>query len=266
MLSRAIHKEMQSGEEVFLDIRHLGEEFIKHELPQEQKLASIYENIDVTKELIPIKPVAHYTMGGVRVDNNSQTDVKNLYAIGECANRGIHGANRLGGNSLLELIVFAKEAAIHASDNAKSMQNFDVTNEQVSRDINFINGVMHFTNQIDFYEKRTMLGNIFYNNIGIVRDDMRMKAVLGAIRQMQKELTFMGVSDKSRHFNTNLCEFIEFGNMIELAEIITVNAISRVESRGAHFRSDASEEVDEAFKAHTISWREDGVLCVDFKE
>lgn len=266
MLSRAIHAEMQKGEDIFLDIRHLGEEFIKHELPQEKKLAQIYEDIDVVNELIPIKPVAHYTMGGIQVDSHSQTDVSNLYAIGECANRSVHGANRLGGNSLLELIVFAKEAAEHACENATSIKPFDVTNNQVSKDINFINGVMHFTNQIDFYEKRSLLGNIFYNNIGIVRDDMSMKAVLAAVHQMQKELPFMGVQDKSRHFNTNLCEFIEFGNMLELAEIITINAISRVESRGAHYRSDAPKEVDENFKAHTISWREDGVLCVNFKE
>ena len=122
----------------------------------------------------------------------------------------------------------------------------------------------HFTNQIDFYEKRTFMGNIFYNNAGMVRDDMGLKAVLGAVRQMQKELPFMGPKDKSKAYNTNLVEFIEFGNLVELAEIVLVSAISRVESRGAHYRSDAPQRNDQMFMAHTITWKEDGVLCADF--
>ena len=122
----------------------------------------------------------------------------------------------------------------------------------------------YFTNQIDFYEKRYFIGNIFYNNVGIKRNDMGLKAVLGAIRQIQKELPFMGPKDKSKSYNTNLVEFIEFGNMVELAEIMVVGAISRNESRGAHFREDIPDHNDTVYGAHTISWREDGVLCVDF--
>jgi succinate dehydrogenase / fumarate reductase flavoprotein subunit len=123
---------------------------------------------------------------------------------------------------------------------------------------------MYFTNQIDFYQKQEMLANIFYNNVGVVREDMGLKAVLGAIRQMQKELPFMGPRDKSKQCNTNLVEFIEFGNKIELAEIIVVSAISRVESRGAHYRIDAPDRNDRMFGAHTITWKEGGVLCADF--
>jgi succinate dehydrogenase/fumarate reductase flavoprotein subunit len=131
---------------------------------------------------------------------------------------------------------------------------------------NFVTGVKYFTNQIDFYQKRSFIGNIFYNNAGISRDDMGLKAVLGAIRQIQREIPFMGPKDKSKICNTNLVEFIEFGNMVELSEIILVCAISRNESRGAHFRSDIPQENDIAYKAHTITWKEDGVLCADFME
>lgn len=266
MLSRAIHAEMLKGEEIFLDIRHLGEEFIGRELPQEQKLAQIYEGVDVAHELIPIKPVAHYTMGGIKVDATSQTDVKNLYAIGECANRGVHGANRLGGNSLLELIVFAKEAAHHACKTAQSMQTFDVTNEQVSRDIQTINEIMHQSNQVDFYSKQASLADEFYTLMGIVRAEPTMQKLLTSISKIKSEYNFMGVSDKKRQFNTNLCDFLEFQNMLTLAEVIALSALSRKESRGAHFREDATQERNDTFQAHTLASYVDKTLSITFEE
>lgn len=266
-VARAIDEQIQAGEEVFLDIRHLGEEFIDRELPQERKLAKLYENVDPVHELIPIKPVAHYTMGGIEVDNASQTKLKGLFAAGECANHKVHGANRLGGNSLLELVVFGKQAGANAAAHAKGFEKPIDAAAALQSANNFINGVKFgFTNQIDFYQKREFTGNIFYNNAGIARDEMGLKAVLGAVRQMQKELPFMGVADKSKIYNTNLVEFIEFGNMLELSEIVLVCAISRNESRGAHYRTDIPHANDTAYKAHTITWKEDGVLCADFME
>ena len=264
IVARAIAEQIEQGEPVFLDIRHLGEAFIDDELPQERKLAKLYEGVDPVSELIPIKPVAHYTMGGIEVDAASQTAIKGLFAAGECANHKVHGANRLGGNSLLELAVFGKQAGENAAAYAKACEEVPAPEEQYEKDANFIRGVKHFTNQIDFYQKREMMGNIFYNNAGLKREEMGLKAVLGAIRQMQKELPFMGPKDKSVAYNTNLVEFIEFGNMVELAEIVVVGAISRNESRGAHYRTDIPQRNDDVYGAHTISWKEDGVLCVDF--
>ncbi|MDD5202774.1 MAG: FAD-dependent oxidoreductase, partial [Sulfurimonas sp.] len=191
-VARAINDEINKGEEVFLDIRHLGEAFIDAELPQERKLAKLYENVDPLHELIPIKPAAHYTMGGIEVDKNSHSKLKGLFAAGECANHKVHGANRLGGNSLLELVVFGKQAGANAAMYAKKFdKNIDTTQHEVSAN-NFVKGVKYFTNQIDFHEKRNFIGNIFYNNAGISRDDMGLKAVLGAIRQIQREIPFMG--------------------------------------------------------------------------
>jgi len=264
VVARAIHDEINKSGAVYLDIRHLGEAFINHELPQERKLAQIYEGIDPVNELIPIKPSAHYSMGGVEVNEKCMTSVSGLFAVGECANHKTHGANRLGGNSLLELVVYGRECGKNAHEYATKHPVASLENTQLAKDTNFVRGVMYFTNQIDFYQKQEMLANIFYNNVGLVRDDMGLKAVLGAIRQMQKELPFMGPRDKSKICNTNLVEFIEFGNKIELAEIIVVSAISRVESRGAHYRIDAPERNDRMFGAHTITWKEDGVLCADF--
>lgn len=266
VVARAIHDEIIKSGGVYLDVRHLGKEFINHELPQERKLAQIYEGIDPVHDLIPIKPAAHYSMGGIEVNDECMTSVSGLFAVGECANHKTHGANRLGGNSLLELVVFGRHCGKSAAQYGTKKLSSIVENAQLSKDANFVRGVMHFTNRIDFYEKQEMLANIFYNNVGLVREDMGLKAVLEEIRQMQKELPLMGPRDKSKICNTNLVEFIEFGNKIELAEIIAVCAISRSESRGAHYRYDIPTRNDAMFGAHTITWKEDGVLCVDFME
>ena len=264
VVARAILEEIERGGEVYLDIRHLGEEFIDEELPQERKLAKLYEGVDPVYDLIPIKPVAHYTMGGIEVDSDSQTAVKGLFAAGECANHNVHGANRLGGNSLLELVVFGRQAGRNAAKYAASCNLLCKNEMQLVNDRNFVNEIKAFTNRIDFYKKREQLGNIFYDNVGIRRNKAALETVLDAVRQMRKELPLMGPSDKSKIYNTNLVEFIEFGNMLELAEIILVGAISRNESRGAHFRSDAPQRNDDAYAAHTISRYKEGALCVDF--
>ncbi len=266
IVARAIHDEIAKSGGVYLDIRHLGEDFINHELPQERKLAQIYEGVDPVHDLIPIKPAAHYSMGGIEVNAQCESSVSGLFAVGECANHKTHGANRLGGNSLLELVVFGRHCGKNAANFGAKSPAPEIDNPQVAKDTNFVRGVMNFTNQIDFYQKQEMLANIFYNSVGLVREDMGLKTVLGAIHQIQKELTFMGPRDKSKVYNTNLIEFIEFGNKVELAEIIVVCAISRAESRGAHYRLDAPARDDQMFGTHTITWREGGVLCADFME
>lgn len=266
IVARAIYEQIGNGEEVFLDIRHLGEEKLMELLPQEVHLCKLHENVDPLTELIPIKPVAHYSMGGIDVKRSLEVrGIKGCFAAGECSNAKVHGANRLGGNSLLEIITFGKLAGENAAAYAAEADTIPAGDMQFVSDQNFINGIFHFTNQINFYEKRDFIGKIFYHNAGIVRSDTSLKAVLGAIRQIQKELPFMGPVDKSRGNNTNLIEFIEFGNALELSEILLMGAISRNESRGAHYREDFPEQNDERYGAHTVFWKEDGVLCADFK-
>ncbi len=262
-VSRAIWQKIEEGEEIFLDIRHLGEEFINENIPQERKLCKTYAGIDPVSELIPISPVAHYTMGGIHTDENMMSSINGLFAVGECSNTGVHGANRLGGNSLLEIISFGKQAGKNAAKFAQLTKEFSNNHKQYESDKNFIAAVFHFTNQINFYEKREFLGKILYRNCGIIREDNNLKAVLAAIRQMQKELQFMGIFDKSCTYNTNLIEFIKFGNSLEIAETILINAIQRCESRGAHFRSDFPKQNDN-FKKESITWKEEGILCNDF--
>jgi succinate dehydrogenase / fumarate reductase flavoprotein subunit len=261
-VARAIHEQMAKGEDVFLDIRHLGSEFIDEELPQERKLAKLYENIDPVHDLIPIKPVAHYSMGGIEVDKNSMSNIEGLYAVGECANHKVHGANRLGGNSLLELVVFGKQAGINA---AKYAQNFnksiDMSEQKTAAD-NFIEDVKKFSNKINFYEKQELLGELFYKKVGIKRDKTALESALNEVRELIKDLPQMGVSDKSKIYNTNLIEFIEFKNMLELSELTLICAISREESRGAHFRVDKPTEDDMSFRAHSVIGK-DGIVSYE---
>jgi len=215
----------------------------------------LYENIDPVYDLIPIKPVAHYTMGGIEVNDSSSTNIKGLYAVGECANHRVHGANRLGGNSLLELIVFGKQAGVSATKYAK--QELHIENCAINNNIDKL--LKNQRIEIDFYEKTKELGDIFYLHVGISRDEKNLYESLGKVEEFIKNLPLMGVSDNSKIYNTNQVEFLEFKNMLELSRLVLMGAISRKESRGAHFRSDFPDE-DEKFAMHTIVDR-DGVIA-----
>jgi len=230
-VSRAINTEILKGEDIFLDIRHLGEKFIDEGLPQERKLAKLYENIDPVYELIPIRPVAHYTMGGIEVDHKSQTTLNGLFACGECANHRVHGANRLGGNSLLEIVVFGKEAGVNAAAFAK--ENSETT--AVKNNYNFINEIKEFKNELDFYSIREEIGDLFYQKVGIVRTQEELLSAQKEILQISEKLSLMGVKDSSKTYNTNMVEFIEFRNMLDVCAEVVSGALRRKVSCGAHY-------------------------------
>ena len=229
-VARAIHAEIEDSKEVFLDIRHLGEEFIDSELPQERKLALSYENVDPVNDLVPIKPVAHYTMGGIEVDSNTSTCVAGLFAVGECANQKVHGANRLGGNSLLEIVVFGKKAGENAAAYSQTCEQISLPTDK--QDFAF------GTNEIDFYQQRKDLGDIFYKNVGMLRYEKDLLSAQTRLLQMRANLPKMGVSDTSKVYNTNRQDFLEFINMLDVCEEILANAIQTKESCGAHYRVD----------------------------
>ncbi len=266
-VARAIFKEMENGNEVFLDLTHLGEEFIEQNLPQERRLAVIYEKQDPIKTPLKIKPAAHYTMGGIDVDLRMRTSIKGLYAAGECADAKLHGANRLGGNSLLEVCALGRKAGLEAADEASAKEfpknrQYEIT----KRDSAFIKALFTLPNKIDFVKKREFLGKILYSNAGVFRSESGLKGVLAELRQTQKELSFMGLKDRSLRYNTELFEFIEFGNMIEITEALLVGAINRTESRGSHFRVDFPDRNDRSFLAHSVIWKNDeGVICAEYR-
>ena len=233
VVSRAINDEILKGEDIFLDIRHLGEEFIEEGLPQERKLAKLYENIDPVHELIPIRPVAHYTMGGIEVDDNSETNVRGLFAVGECANHRVHGANRLGGNSLLEIVVFGKQAGEGAA-------KFALSHEETPQANSCFELKKPSKCEIDFYEVREHIGDLFYKNVGIIRKKSELKAAQEEIEEIKSKLHLMGVADESKVYNTNFIEFLEFQNMLGICEKVVSSALKRDVSCGAHYMEDLS--------------------------
>jgi len=184
--------------------------------------------------LVPIKSVAHYTMGGIEVDNKSQTSVSGLFACGECANHKVHGANRLGGNALLEIVVFGREAG-------KSAANFTFCDDKSKSEYackkgeNFLDAVSSFTNEINFYEKREEVGALFYKQVGIVRRKSELIDAKEEIEKLQKLLPKMGVKERTKIYNTNLTEFLAFRNMLDVCASVVDAAIMRSESCGAHY-------------------------------
>ena len=232
-VSRAINEEINRGEDIFIDIRHLGEQFIDDNLPQERKLAKLYEGIDPVHDPIPIKPVAHYTMGGIEVDHHSKTSLDGLYACGECANHRVHGGNRLGGNALLEIIVFGKEAGINA---ARYAQEREEVKPQVEEDSS-IREIFEYENALDFYEEREKIGDMFYKDVGIVRTKEQLESSLEKIDSIKENLHKYGVSDRAKKYNSNLLEFLEFRNTLDVCEMVLKAALAREVSCGAHYMS-----------------------------
>ena len=235
-VSLAIYKEMRKGEEIFLDITHLGEEFIEVELPQERKLALLYEGVDPVKEPLPIKPAAHYTMGGIAVDLEMRSGIESLYAVGECSESRVHGANRLGGNSLLEIVVFGKIAGENAAKEPKSIQT-DPTAilEKVNAKLDKL-----FTKEPkeNFYEARAKIGDLFYAKCGIERNTKELKELLEVVETTKTNLDNFGIADKNRVSNTNLVDYFEFENLLQIAEYVAKGALENKNSIGAHRRSD----------------------------
>ncbi len=238
-VARAVFEQIQNNNEVFLDITHLDKEYIKEHLPQERKLALLYENVDPIDNIIPIVPAVHYTMGGIEVDKNMQTSVNGLFAIGECACAKVHGANRLGGNSLLELIVFGLIAGENAHNFSKKISNNQkLSNQYLENEQKKLDEIFNYKNEINFYHQREFLGEMMYKNCGIIRRKDDLKNSLKTLHDIKKNLSKMGIVDKSKKYNQNLIDFLKFQNSLQIAELIIKGALARDKSIGAHFIMD----------------------------
>ncbi|MEA3290310.1 MAG: FAD-dependent oxidoreductase [Campylobacterota bacterium] len=251
VVARAIYQKIQDGEEVYLDLRHLGIEKIKETMPQEYDLALQFSNLKLDKDLIPIMPAAHYTMGGIKTDINGATNIKNLYAVGESSSNGVHGANRLGGNSLLEIITFGKRTAQTAS---KNIPNIEIEIKEypiLKKDTEFINSLFELPNEINFYDTKNSIGKLFYEKVGLYRDQDNLQSAQEQLRGYIAQLDNMGIDDKSKVYNTNLKEILEFYNLLYLGEAVIISALARKESRGAHYRVDQTSE-DPRYEKLTI--------------
>ncbi len=266
IVARAIYSQIKSGEDVFLDLKHFGEEKLLKLMPQEVHLCKIYEDINPALELIPIKPVAHYTMGGIEVNSNLEVDgLKNCYAVGECSDAKIHGANRLGGNSLLEIIALGQFVGEEASKDLDKI-SIKETNTQLKKDMEFIESLFEeYPFSQNFYQIENNLGEKFYKYAGIVRDNNSLNNLLNKIRVIKASIDNMGITDKSKEHNSNLVNFLEFLNILDIGEIVVESALIRDESRGGHYK-EAYPSEDKIYKANSIFWIEDSIIKSKFQK
>ncbi len=270
LVSRSIETEVREGRggpegEVFLDMTHLGRERIMEKLPQIRELCIEFEGVDPIEEPVPIKPTAHYSMGGIHTDVNGQTAIEGVYAAGEAGCVSVHGANRLGGNSLLDILVFGRRAGKHALEYARNASFTPVSNEQEQADTRMIAGMMDGSSKITVPNIRQMLGNLMSEKVGVYRNGNDLQEAVDKLAELKELFSTVRIGDKTKAFNTELMAALELRNMLDLAEVVAVGALERKESRGAHTREDHPERDDKNWLAHTMATQgEDGKPKLDF--
>ncbi|MCX6074845.1 MAG: FAD-dependent oxidoreductase [Campylobacterales bacterium] len=259
-LSRDIAVHQAAGHKVYLDFRHLGEELIDKKLPSARKHALNGAGIDICTELLPITPSAHYTMGGIWSRDDTSTDMDNVFVCGECAYSGVHGANRLGGNSLLEGAYFGKVAGINAAKAAKKGKFQPIDYAQVAKELRYIDTIIEGENRFNINTMRRNLGNILYKNVGIFRHHDSLVGALEYIHYLMKLSSGLCCVNKERNNNVELMSIIEFRNSLTVAEAMVMSALAREESRGSHYRDDFPTKNDKEYKVNTIIRRLSGTF------
>ncbi len=264
VVSRAEQQEIEDGRGVdgcvFLDLRRLGESLINERLPQIRQLAIDFEGIDPLKELVPIKPGAHYSMGGIKTDVWGNTNIKGLYAAGECACVSIHGANRLGGNSLLDAVVFGRRAGQAASVYSKENALAGFPENLLESEAGDIALIMNKTSGERAASVRDELASVMTMHVGVFRDKNRLEIALAKIMELKGRYKNIYLEDKGEIFNTELTAVLELGHLLAVAECIVTAAVHREESRGAHYRLDFPARDDKNWMRHTILFKDgDGI-------
>ena len=265
VVSRSEQTEIDAGRgingSVMLDLRHLGAEKILTRLPGSRELAMVYAGVDPIFEPIPVRPGAHYHMGGVETDSWGRTELDGLYAAGEVACVSVHGANRLGGNSLMETITFGRRAGRHAAETALAdVARGPASDAHLADASTELAGLLARNDGERPWKIRDELGQSMLENFGVFRREDRMQTQLGIIDGLRERYARVVVEDKGDTFNTDLTQAIELGYLLDLGECMIQAGIARKESRGAHSRpQDFPERDDENFLKHSITrWNGDG--------
>jgi len=275
-LSQAFVKEDQKGRTVqteygsvvHLDLRHLGEKVINAKLPFVRELCMKYENIDPVKELIPVRPVVHYMMGGVSTDIHGATPMAGLYAAGEVACVSINGANRLGSNSLPECLVFGARAGRAAAEFASTQKapNDSVLGQATDELVRLEKQYLFKTGGKErIATLREEMQRTVESGAGIYRTESSLKQAIQKLHELQERYRNVALDDHGRTFNTELISALELGFMLDVAQSIVECALHRTESRGAHQRTDFPARDDQKFLAHSLVRRKaDDTLQVDY--
>ncbi|HUK56072.1 MAG TPA: FAD-binding protein [Nitrospiria bacterium] len=267
-VSRCEQQEVEEGRGVngcvLLDLRHLGKKKILERLPQIRELAISFVGVDPIESPVPVRPGAHYSMGGIRTNAWCETEVAGFYAAGECACVSIHGANRLGGNSLLETIVFGRRAGQRASEYARAVATVRFSEAPLQTERKKIEQLLKRKDGERIGPLREELGAAMTEHLGIFRSRERMEKALLKIRELRQRSENIHLEDRGRIFNTELTNALELGSLIDLAETIVVSAIAREESRGSHFRKEFPGRNDAAWLKHTLAYRTDSGPRLDY--
>ena len=258
------------GTYVHLDVRHLGEKEIESKIPFVRELAKNYGGVDPVHEPIPVRPVIHYMMGGVSTDTAAQTVLPGLYAAGECACVSINGANRLGSNSLTELLVFGARAGKSAAEWAQEHGELDTAALERQADAEQQRIANDFINKRDGTERivtiRSALQNAMESGAGVYRDGVSLRKTCDTVAELKQRFKSVSLDDSSISFNTELTAALELEFMLEIAEAVAHSALQRTESRGSHQRTDHPERDDERFLKHSMAIRTDTAPRVEYQD
>ena len=273
-LSQAFVQEVEKGRTiespygpiVYLDLRHLGAKLIDTKLPMVRELCLKYERIDPVKDLIPVRPVVHYMMGGVQTDINGATPIEGLFAAGETACVTINGANRLGSNSLAECLVFGARAGKAAAEYAAGAKPPPpVMMQQVEDEIRRIDHMRRPDRGSErIADIREEMQSTMEDSAGIFRSGESLTKGVDQLAELQQRLERVQLRDETQVFNTELVAALELANMLDIAETILQSALQREESRGAHQRTDFNARDDTRFLNHALAYREaDGAVRIE---
>jgi len=275
MVSRFIFQEVKEGrgingkDYVHLDLSHLPPEVIDAKLPDVTGFARTYLGVEPKTEPVPVQPTAHYAMGGLPTDNDGRVirdelgaAIPGLYSAGEAACVSVHGANRLGTNSLVDLVVFGRRAGKHMLDFVRTAELPALPPAPDSLARAEIESVLSHPNGENSAEIRERMQSIMMENVSVVRDGPGLFAARDEIQSLKRSYQYVAVSDRGKVFNTDLMEALELGYMLDCAETIIEGAIAREESRGAHYRTDFEKRDDVNWLAHTMVTKTSGGLKI----
>ena len=274
IVSRSMTTEILEGhgfENAFLhlDLRHLGEKKILERLPGIRDITIDFAGVDPVKEPIPVQPGQHYSMGGIDTNEKGETKVRGVYAAGECACVSVHGANRLGGNSLLETVTFGKIVSNQLRDflaSSKEESDKVFLDRALVKEKQRIEELFQRKGKRRYSEVRDELRRVMFTYVGIFRKEEELNTACEKVRQLKRDYRDVAVSYKTRSLNFELINTLELEGMLDLAEIISQGALARKESRGSHFRTDYPTRDDAKWMRHTLAFFTPNGLKFDYKE
>ena len=282
VVSRSMEMEINEGrgvgknkDHINLHLDHLDKKVIDERLPGIAEAAKTFANVDVNKEPIPVVPTVHYNMGGIPTNykaevltlNGSEKTVPGLMAIGEAACVSVHGANRLGSNSLIDLVVFGRAAAKRAAELVKpGSVHEEISNSETDKCLDRFDKIRNSSGATKTAELRLNMQKTMQSKCAVFRTEKTLKEGVDQIRKPYEGMEDISVKDKSLLFNTELVETLEFDNLIRQALTTMDSAYSRKESRGAHAREDYSKRDDKNFMKHTLAWQKDKKVEIKYRD